>query len=277
MYVTTNIIGGLGNQLFQIFATLNYALNCNKQAVFSNQKILTCPGSTTRYSYWDTFLKNIAHLTTNSISTIFIPYNEENNIIPIPCNNANIRLVGYFQSYKYFKENEEKIFKLIKLKEIKNCVAVKYNEYFEDFTYKISMHFRLGDYKNLQDYHPIQPYEYYKKALYDILLNTCVLNVKVLYFCESEDDKIISVVIEKLSKEFPFVKFKKVANEIPDWEQIIIMSLCNSNIIANSSFSWWGAYFNNNKRKVVTYPSLWFGKKINKDVSDMFPPEWIKI
>jgi len=103
MYVTTNIIGGLGNQLFQIFATLNYALNCNKQAVFSNQKILTCPGSTTRYSYWDTFLKNIAHLTTNSISTIFIPYNEENNIIPIPCNNANIRLVGYFQSYKYFK------------------------------------------------------------------------------------------------------------------------------------------------------------------------------
>jgi len=58
---------------------------------------------------------------------------------------------------------------------------------------------------------------------------------------------------------------------------MVIMSMCNSNIIANSSFSWWSGYLNNNKNKVVIYPSVWFGEKINKDVSNMFYNEWIKI
>ena len=53
------------------------------------------------------------------------------------------------------------------------------------------------------------------------------------------------------------------------------MSLCSHNIIDNISFSWWGAYFNGNKDKIVCYPSVWFGPKLaNKDTSDLCPDSW---
>ena len=56
---------------------------------------------------------------------------------------------------------------------------------------------------------------------------------------------------------------------------MLYMSLCRHNIIANSSFSWWGAYFNSNKEKIVCYPSVWFGN--NMDTRDLCPETWIKM
>ncbi|MFM8313149.1 MAG: alpha-1,2-fucosyltransferase [Deltaproteobacteria bacterium] len=58
---------------------------------------------------------------------------------------------------------------------------------------------------------------------------------------------------------------------------MLLMSVCKDNIIANSSFSWWGAYFNSNPNKIVTYPSKWFGPIAGHDTRDLCPPEWNKI
>jgi len=55
------------------------------------------------------------------------------------------------------------------------------------------------------------------------------------------------------------------------------MSGCKHNIIANSSFSWWAAYLNNNHCKIVCYPEKWFGSDIKNDTSDMFPDDWTSI
>ena len=84
--------------------------------------------------------------------------------------------------------------------------------------------------------------------------------------------------IQALHKKFENIQFKKATDQLDDWEQLLLMSCCKHNIIANSSFSWWGAYFNDNNDKIVCYPSIWFGPKLaDKDTSDLFPNKWHKI
>ena len=148
----------------------------------------------------------------------------------------------------------------------------------------ISMHFRLGDYKTLPLYHPIIPYEYYKNSLEFILKEEYLKDscVCVLYFCEEEDIELVeNNYLKELRLEFPTCTFKNTAVALginEDWKNLLLMSLCSHNIIANSSFSVWGAYFNKNTKKRVCFPSVWFGEKLSSnDTSDIFPVEWYKI
>ena len=71
--------------------------------------------------------------------------------------------------------------------------------------------------------------------------------------------------------------FIQCSYSVNDYEQLLLMSLCHHNIIANSTFSWWGAYFNSNPEKVDCYPSTWFGAKCNHSSRDLFPDNWVKI
>jgi hypothetical protein len=67
--------------------------------------------------------------------------------------------------------------------------------------------------------------------------------------------------------------FVYVNSEIEDWKQMLLMSLCRVNIIANNNFSWWGAYLNKDAEKVY-YPSVWFNKDCKDNTKDLFLPEW---
>jgi hypothetical protein len=62
-----------------------------------------------------------------------------------------------------------------------------------------------------------------------------------------------------------------------DYEEMIFMSCCHHHIIANSSFSWWGAYFNSSPDKIVCYPKTWFGPALPLNTKDLCPSEWIAI
>ena len=98
-----------------------------------------------------------------------------------------------------------------------------------------------------------------------------------MFFCEDADLDEVTVTISKLIHIFQDFTFRRVDNALEDWEQIILMSCCHHNIIANSSFSWWGAYFNSSVDKIVCFPSVWFGSVANNDTVDLCPSEWIKI
>ena len=71
------------------------------------------------------------------------------------------------------------------------------------------------------------------------------------------------------------IVFISINTEIIDYEQLLLMSLCKHNIIANSSFSWWGAYFNTNAEKNVYYPNKWINSSIS--MNDLFPSNWNEI
>jgi hypothetical protein len=279
-------MGGLGNQLFQIFATISYAIH-NKEP-FKFLKLEKLGGVTVRPTYWSNFLARLSPflVTEMSYPSAIIPekgfhYSE----LPACSPDQTTLLRGYFQSYKYFHENYSTICKIIGLENLKREMRKSIN------TSSISLHFRIGDYKNLQDFHPVMKYEYYENALLYIKnnTNTNTQNTKtktktntntktqVIYFCEDNDLEEVMQTVEKLACVFPDYGFIRGDPELADWQQMLLMSCCDHNVIANSSFSWWGAYFNDNPRKIVCYPSTWFGPEAKHDTSDLCPSNWIKI
>ena len=139
------------------------------------------------------------------------------------------------------------------------------------------MHFRLGDYKKIQEFHPLATYEYYERAMEHMKNAAPNTFNTVLYFCEDEDIDDVLNTINKLTIKFPEITFTRGENTLADWEQLLLMSLCHHNIIANSSFSWWGAYFNSHTDKIVCYPSVWFGPSAGHNTIDLCPPQWVKI
>mgnify|MGYP000378992263 CR=1 FL=1 len=94
---------------------------------------------------------------------------------------------------------------------------------------------------------------------------------------EDNDLDDVLITIDYLKDKFKDYDFERGYNELEDWEQMLLMSCCHHNIIANSSFSWWGAYFNDWENKIVCYPSLWFGKAVNYNTKDLCPLNWIRI
>ena len=295
-FITCNIMGGLGNQLFQIFTTLAYGIRHKVSVIFPYAYQLDVK----RHSYWNTFLLNLKQMTT--VNGALHKYNEDLMVlpryierdfryIPIPQTDQSFLLFGYFQSYKYFSNEENQIFQMIQLEQQQKQIREEFPDYFlnthldcnveGDPTILISMHFRLGDYLQLQDCHPVLPFEYYQKSL-NYLLSFIPSNskIKVLYFCEKQDNDIVSIQIDRMKQIYiqDKIEFIKVEDTILDWKQMLLMSLCNHNIIANSSFSWWGAYLNRRMDSLVCYPSIWFGPNYrDKNVCDLHPTHWRKI
>lgn len=273
--IVGNIMGGLGNQLFQIFATIAYSIEHKQRFIFPYE---IHAGVTNRHSYWDSFLiplKNFTAFQFPQMELLREKGFKYEKISSVP-ENENRVLHGYFQSYKYFEKYYDVICRLIGLEQQKIQVQLSYPN---NYMFMISMHFRLGDYKYLQDSHPVLPYEYYKNSLQHIQNLTHKDNWDVLFFCEKDDNTEVFATIHKLRKEFPNFKFLKQGDNVEDWKQMLMMSVCTHNIIANSSFSWWGAYFNYNASKIVCYPEEWFGPRLREinNTEDLFPEQWTRI
>lgn len=291
--ISIKIQGGLGNQLFMVFATIAYGIQHNVKIIYEYYYEIAA-----RHTYWETLLDGFkifttdhaANNVTNEDISQFMIYQETGFLYtPIPdFGNNNICINGYFQSYKYFEMYKEQIISLMRLNDKKEAVLneSKYSKYFDnkDNTTIISIHFRMGDYKQKRYYHPIMNYEYFESSLDYIMNNMNNLDnafrpVRILYFCEAEDNEYVKSKIDLLNAKYPDAEFMKVDDSIEDYDQLLIMTLCNHNIMSNSSYSWWGSYLNNYDAKIVCYPSVWFGEyyEHTHDHKDMMPESWIKI
>jgi len=288
--ITCKIRGGLGNQLFQIFTTIAYALNYSKSFFFLNNYQLGNGdnGYTIRYTYWNTFLsalkpflRNMNQIPSNLVifeepSFTFVPLldisDEENSIV----------LSGNYQSYRYFDAYKHLICKLIKVDTLQKKIQDKMQDKLHiNFTNVISIHFRFGDYKYYPDVYSLLTESYYIEAIKYIEENkkkdTRLNNAKVLYFYDHTDTKdaaTVESIIEALKHVYPSLEFIHI-DGLEDWEELLVMSLCSYHIIANSTFSWWGAYLNSHPSSIVCYPAKWFAN--DTVTKDLFPDSWTKI
>ena len=283
MLTTCDLMGGLGNQLFQIFATIAYSLETNNTFRFLRKERLG-----NRMTAWNTLLQGLQPMLVNQLPTNVVVIREPVfAYVKIPwMPSKHVCLSGYFQSEKYFKPYYERIYNLTGIGLRRDELREKL-EGFDDELTTVSLHFRIGDYKPIQHYHPLMTDSYYGNALTHIQ-SKLAGPLKVVYFCEDADmieveTKINKIKTKCMESESPLeMEFERAnsnpESEIEDWQELLLMSCCQHNIIANSSFSWWAAYFNTNPNKIVCYPEKWFGPQLSQhNTKDLFPPSWNKI
>ena len=250
--IITKLQGGLGNQLFQWAATKALSIKHNTDYAFD-------------FSY---FNSNQWNLELNKFKKIILKKHNESISLNIVTDDFYFKKIendslldGYWQSEKYFNEIDCLIREDLKIENnIKEYIVNKYSILNEN---TVSLHVRRGDYINLQNFHPLQTIDYYKNA-YDTI-NENSINVLIL-----SDD------VNWCKKNIKFNNTSYIENET-NIVDLYIMSLCKHNIIANSSFSWWGAWLNENKNKKIVCPINWFGKETNIYTGDIVPEKWLKV
>lgn len=185
----------------------------------------------------------------------------------------NSYIEGYWQSQKYFYSIEKEIRRELTLKN--NVSKTFQSEYklIKSYPISVSIHIRRGDYANNTDVQKrfgLCDIEYYKKAV-DFILNKFPNST---FFVSSDDIAWAKQSIPQIIKNN---KIHYLSNpDLVDHEELILMSNCHHQIMANSSFSWWSAWLNQNKSKIVIAPKSWLAdKKVKTD--DIIPDNWIKV
>lgn len=182
----------------------------------------------------------------------------------------NVYLEGYWQSEKYFSDIERVIRKEFTVKIEPDPLNRQIADAI-DRSEAISIHVRRGDYvlnPATREFHGICTLDYYRAAIEKIASHT---QRPHFYFFSDEPEW----VKENLSPGYPATI---IDHNGPDkaYEDMRLMSLCRHHVIANSSFSWWGAWLCGNPEKIVIAPKRWFNKP---DIStdDLIPETWIRI
>lgn len=189
-------------------------------------------------------------------------------------NDNDIYLEGNWQSEKYFVSIEEKIRKaFIFKKKLSSETDMIANELGCNCA---SIHIRRGDYLNTQTMN-VCGKNYYINAINKMITLTPI--DELLVFSDDMDWCRNELKLEIFGFKIVYVDWNKFDNS---WQDMFLMSKCRNHIIANSSFSWWGAWLDPNKNKIVICPEIWDLRQLNPNIdkyytynyNDILPFEW---
>ena len=271
-------IGRFGNQMFQYAALKGIAANRefeytippeNSQVQIDNYGLIE--------AFELTHNKNIGWIETENIIQENHFHFDEDIFNKCP---DKVSVSGFFQTEKYFKHIEDEVRKDFTFKSnwLDPCKEFR-SQMGEEV---IFLHVRRGDpgladkrgfkwaYVNLAHQHPVQPLEYYEKALaeFDESLPVVVFSDSIEWCKEQEffqNDRFMFSEPEDTHSDGALVPYLDMC----------LMSLCDHAIIANSSMSWWGAWLIQNPNKKVIAPSMWFGSDYaDKDTKDLYCENW---
>jgi len=295
--ILVEIMGGLGNQMFQYaagrslalrlgtvlkldltsleesregFALRPYGLSCFRIAadIATPEDVTTLLGNKPIYNILRAKLLKRLGLRWKLPCLYREPhYHYDTNFECLP---DNTWLSGYWHSENYFSSIRQLIMEEFSCYEpltdqnqkIADCIAN---------TQSVSIHVRRGDYVTdpvTSQFHGTCSLDYYKDAVAEITRRT-----DNPHFYIFSDDH--SWVKEHLLLDHP-TTFVDCNGPDKSYEDLRLMSLCRHNIIANSSFSWWGAWLNRNPSKTVMAPRRWFNNP-DLDTKDLIPSGWLKL
>jgi hypothetical protein len=243
--VFPTLMGGLGNQMFQLSVSYAYSKIFNKKLIISKHHLIDNPHS--NFDYNQTIFKKIEK--TGDVVADFEITEPDHKCIShmyLPKISGNVHLHGYFQCEKYFSLFRD---------DIKNLFILPDLPYYPKKN-SIFLHVRRGDYVDIK-LHGGYDYNYYYQNALDYIKNVLHENNINIYVL-SNDIKWCKEW--KLLKNYNF-SFEFIEN-LNELESLKFMTLCDKGgICANSSFSWWGAYLNDNKDKITIFPNKWFFEK----------------
>lgn len=290
--VITNLIGGLGNQLFQY--ALGRALSLSNDAPlkldisgFESYKLRRYSLSHFNVVAETATAEELERSRRAGASRLFrlasrlgvLPDSLRFNTVvergfqfqpEVLGVRGNVYLDGYWQSEKYFKHIEDVIRTDFTLRSEPDPVGAKLSEVIASSN-SVSIHVRRGDYATnpeITKIHGLCSPEYYRAAI-DELTKT----VTAPHFFVFSDDPDWCRENLRTQHAVTFVSDNK---SLKDYEELWLMSLCKHHVIANSSFSWWGAWLGRHPGKMVFAPEPWFQTR-ERDTRDLIPEGWRRI
>ncbi len=266
------IQGGLGNQMFQLAAAYVYAQDTGRKLEIASKKTY----DDGRATYWDTFLQKWKPYLVETLGENYSRWIQEpaTNYIPIPLMpNVNMYLDGYFQTYKYFEHRKDEIRQLFAPPQsLVTDIQKKYTYLLENRDRVVIVHARRTDYcKNpgMIAFHGPLTKEYYQDTT-NLMLE--IVKDPIFVLCSDDPTFWTSNLLEIPAFKNNLLYFLEGEDDIHTLTLFIQFQYF---ILANSSFSWWGAYLANPKQVFV--PSKWFGPTGPKDYKDIYYPDWDKI
>lgn len=294
--IIIRMTGGLGNQMFQ------YALYLKLRAMGKEVKMddfTEYEGREARpLSLWafgieydrasreelcrmtDGFLDPVSRIRRKLFGRKSLEYMEKDcNFDPEILNRDPAYLTGYFQSEKYFADIEEKVRRAFCFSErIWEGIPTQLLERIRSYEQQIktamavSVHIRRGDYlQNEEAYGGICTEQYYKTAIEYVRKR----QQDASFFVFTNDpDYAGEWILKNFGQEKERFVLIEGTQEENGYLDLYLMSLCRHHILANSSFSWWGAYLNPSREKMVIVPHKWFG---NQECRDIYMENMIRI
>lgn len=244
--------GRLGNCLFQIAATIGYAGENGKMYAFPEWGYA---------KYFKDFPQGAVPKEYKSIKEVGFHYE------PLPFEDGDVGLDGYFQTQRYFKRFEGTVRSAFEFNDILIDSANVILKKERDEQVNVAVHLRFGDYVGNSFYTQLWDTDYYNCAFFNFS------NQKNTYYIFSDDVLMAQREINRMGiPETYHGKFIYITG-YPDIQDLCTMSLCDKIIMANSSFSWWGAYLG--KKKEIIAPKEWFSESAGLDTKDLYTNEMI--
>lgn len=277
--IVSELQGGLGNQMFQYAAARSLATARGTEVALDLSWFAQSFDDKTtkrRYEldcfYLDQHTQRLSRSLSSRLSTLFAKNYHEPHFHYDPKFKSlpkSSHLHGYFQSEKYFKPNRQQL-----LEDFSWTIAAtgknkQLEEAIDSHPNSVSIHVRRGDY--VQNSTVAQVHGQVSMAYYSAAVKQLLRHVKQPHFYIFSDDP--NWTRDNLKFKHPVTY---ISHNSSGAEDLRLMQVCKHNIIANSSFSWWGAWLNTNPQKIVISPKTWFSESAN-DTRDLIPKDWQRI